>query len=143
MPALTIQNIRTMNQDHANATFFHPFDDALALVMDCTASSDLLSLPGPMFHAQFEIINPSTDTVVINKRLVARASSSPEQRTRPRRRGSATRQGGECSCFSKPMTSSETTPLSFLEECDLFARHPTSRTVLWPSSRTCTEVYGT
>ena len=53
-----------MNQSHTNATFFHPFTDALALVMDCFASSDLLALPGPMFHAQFEIINPSLASAV-------------------------------------------------------------------------------
>lgn len=67
MPTLAIQGIRTMDQDHVNATFFHPFFDALALVMDCFASADLLSLPQPMFNAQFEIINPSTDTVIVNQ----------------------------------------------------------------------------
>ena len=67
MPTLSIKRVRTMNQEHVNATFFHPFEDALALVMDCFASADLLSLPSPMFDAQFEIINPSTDIVVVNQ----------------------------------------------------------------------------
>lgn len=67
MPTLSIQSIRTMNQEHVNATFFHPFTSALALVIDCFVSSDLLSMPDPMFHAQFEIINSSTDVVVVNE----------------------------------------------------------------------------
>jgi len=66
MPTLSIRGVRTMNQDHANATFFDPFADALALVLDCYASPDLLALPDPRFHAQFEIVNPSTDIVVVN-----------------------------------------------------------------------------
>ena len=67
MPTLSIRGIRTMNQAHTDASLFHPFTDALALVMDCFASSDLLALPNPMFHGQFEIINPSTDVVVVNE----------------------------------------------------------------------------
>ena len=66
MPTLSIRGLRTMNQGHVNATFFHPYSDALALVLDCYASPDLLALPSPRFHAQFEIINASTDIVVIN-----------------------------------------------------------------------------
>ena len=67
MPTLSINSIRTMNQAHVNATFFHPYFDALALVMDCYASPDLLAVPGPRFHAQFEILNPSTDVIVVNQ----------------------------------------------------------------------------
>ena len=66
MPTLKISGLRTMNQHGQNATFFHPFTDALALVMDCYASADLLAMPAPRFEAQFEIINPSTDIVVVN-----------------------------------------------------------------------------
>jgi len=67
MATLAIRHVRTMNQDHVNATLFDPFTNALALVMDCFASSDLVSLVKPMFHAQFEIINPSTDVVIVNQ----------------------------------------------------------------------------
>ncbi len=56
-----------MNQQIVDATFFDPFCDALALVMECHVSADLLDLPSPMFHAQFEIVNPSTDVVVVNE----------------------------------------------------------------------------
>jgi hypothetical protein len=66
MPTLTIRGLRTVNQNGVNATFFHPFFDALALTLDCHASADLLALPGPRFHAQFEILNPSTDIIVVN-----------------------------------------------------------------------------
>ncbi len=67
MPVLRIQSVQTRNQDGEDATFFHPFLDALALKMNCYASADLLALPNPRFHAQFEIINPSMDVVIVNK----------------------------------------------------------------------------
>jgi hypothetical protein len=66
MPSLTIRGVRTVIHNGVNATFFHPFLDALALTLDCHASADLLALPSPRFHAQFEILNPSTDIVVVN-----------------------------------------------------------------------------
>lgn len=66
MPTLSIRGVRTVNQNGVNATFFHPYFHALALTLDCYASADLLALPTPRFHAQFEIINPSTDIVVVN-----------------------------------------------------------------------------
>ncbi len=66
MPTLKITSVRTLNQN-GNCTVFDPFLDALCLKMDVTASSDLLSLPHPTFEATFQVINPMTDTVIINE----------------------------------------------------------------------------
>jgi hypothetical protein len=67
MPALEIRGIRTMNQDHINATLFASHLEALALVMDCFASADLLELPDPKFTAYFQLRSPRTDSVVVNE----------------------------------------------------------------------------
>ena len=66
MPSLKITGLRTINQNGVDATFFDPFSDALALILDCEASADLLAIRSPRFNAQFEILNPSTDIVVVN-----------------------------------------------------------------------------
>ena len=66
IPFIQIRRLSTKNQRGENAQVFHPFNDALALIMDCYASPSLLSLPGASFRAYFQIINLSTNKVVVN-----------------------------------------------------------------------------
>jgi hypothetical protein len=65
MPTLSIVGLRTMNQAGGNARLFHPFDDALALVMDLHASADVLALPEAAFSAEFQILDPHQHKVVV------------------------------------------------------------------------------
>jgi hypothetical protein len=67
MPTLQITNLRTMSQSNQNATLFNPFADALALTMDLTASADLIALPSSSLSAIFQIIDPRTNSVVVNR----------------------------------------------------------------------------
>ncbi len=69
MPTLEIRRLRTMNQNHVDTTLFDSYGDALALVMDCVSSDDLLALPRPRFVAEFQIIDSSTDTVLVSRTL--------------------------------------------------------------------------
>jgi hypothetical protein len=67
MPSLRITGVRTVNQLGQNATLFDPFGDGLALTLDIAASADLLALPSPAWSAAFQIIQPRTDTVVLEQ----------------------------------------------------------------------------
>ncbi len=67
MPSLRITGVRTVNQRGENATLFDPISDALALMLDLAASADLLALPTPAWTASFQIIQPRTDTVVLEQ----------------------------------------------------------------------------
>jgi len=66
MATLKITGVRTVNQQGMNATLFDPFNDALALTLDVYASADLVALPNASFTAIFQIIDPYTDTTVVN-----------------------------------------------------------------------------
>ncbi|HET7278469.1 MAG TPA: hypothetical protein VFJ22_10345 [Dermatophilaceae bacterium] len=66
MPSLTITRLRTVNQAGQDARVFDPFGDALALVMDLSASADLLALPSPGFSAEFQILDPHQHKVVVS-----------------------------------------------------------------------------
>jgi hypothetical protein len=66
MPSLAIAGLRTVNQAGQNATLFHPFGDALSLTMDLLASGDLLALPQAAFTAEFQILDPHLEKVVVS-----------------------------------------------------------------------------
>jgi hypothetical protein len=66
MPTLTIDDVRTVNQN-GDATLFDGSTDALGLIMDITASADLMSLENPMFDAVFQIIDPVKLQVVASE----------------------------------------------------------------------------
>ena len=67
MATLRITSVRTASQASLNASLFDPFTDALALTMDVAASADLLALPGVAWTAIYQIIQPRTDTVVLER----------------------------------------------------------------------------
>lgn len=67
MPELTITSVHTASQHSSQATLFHPFDDALTLVMHLVASQDLMDVQDPHFEAAFQIINPRTNQVDIHQ----------------------------------------------------------------------------
>ncbi|MBM2618844.1 hypothetical protein JIG36_25120 [Actinoplanes sp. LDG1-06] len=66
MPFLKVEGVRTVNQSGQNATLFDPFSDALALVLDLSASADLLALPQASFSATFQIFDPHGNRVAVS-----------------------------------------------------------------------------
>lgn len=66
MPSLEITGLHTANQN-GQATFFHPYNDALTLVMSLHASADLMQMPGPRWEACSQIIEPKTNAVVVHQ----------------------------------------------------------------------------
>jgi hypothetical protein len=66
MPTLAIASAKILNQSSAEATFFHPFLDTLTMKVDLVVSAEFATLPEPRYVVQFQIINLTTDTVVVN-----------------------------------------------------------------------------
>ena len=52
---------------NGSATLFHPYTDALTLVLHLAASSDLMTLQNPRWEAAFQIIEPRTNQVVVHE----------------------------------------------------------------------------
>ena len=74
MATIRITSLRTLNQYNQDVRFFRR-QDALSLTMFISASANLLTPPEPqanltipVFDAVFQIIDPLTDTVIVNER---------------------------------------------------------------------------
>lgn len=68
MPSLVITNAHTLNQN-GPATLFHPYGDALTLVLNIRASADLMQVENPCWEAAFQIIEPRTNQVVVHETM--------------------------------------------------------------------------
>ena len=66
MLSLTITRAYTASQN-GPTTLFHPFGDALTLVLTISASADLMAVQNPRWEAAFQIIEPRTNQVVVHE----------------------------------------------------------------------------
>jgi len=66
MMDLNITRVHTNNQS-GEATLFDPYSDALTLVMDISATADLMAVQAPRWSASFQIIEPKTNAVVVHE----------------------------------------------------------------------------
>lgn len=81
MAAIRVDSLGTVNQRGENTTIFGP-GDALALTIDITASQDLATPSDPQFmgffEAVFQIIDPLSDTVVVNETWLSAFEWGPD-----------------------------------------------------------------
>ncbi len=63
---IQISRLWTASQN-GDATLFDPYGDALSLGVDVFASPELLALPGPMFFIRFQILDMTTNQVLVNE----------------------------------------------------------------------------
>jgi hypothetical protein len=66
MPTLKITDLRVWNQRGEDATLFNPFQDAISLAVGVDISADLTANLDVRYQVAFQIIEATTNTVVVN-----------------------------------------------------------------------------